>query len=248
MTNETKNGSLIAKNGFWNEKIIRDKWNNWKEDLDAQKWLKIMNYHLNEIEEVIAVLIHGYKADLNVQIQIKLKKAVDKENIQIKLVSNKKGFNQIDKRWLKSYVKLWNIPEEVLALLKLFVGEEKPYKKTKKPNRMFLNEMNSNEQKIILDWFDKNKVLIFQDILRGRGQFSVEWVLITQKLNDKNKWFLKNINEFSNFYFDDGRVFITKKGNLKIGKITVQRKGGDAGKETANMLQFKLDPAEIIKE
>ena len=26
----------------------------------------------------------------------------------------------------------------------------------------------------------------------------------------------------------------------------MQRKGGDAGRETANMLQFKIDPAEIF--
>ncbi len=28
----------------------------------------------------------------------------------------------------------------------------------------------------------------------------------------------------------------------------MQRKGGDAGRETANMLQFKINPAELIEE
>jgi hypothetical protein len=27
-----------------------------------------------------------------------------------------------------------------------------------------------------------------------------------------------------------------------MGKITIQRKGGDAGKDTVNMLQFKFNP------
>jgi len=49
-----------------------------------------------------------------------------------------------------------------------------------------------------------------------------------------------------NHYFDNGKVEISPRGSLKIGKITMQRKGGDGGRETANMLQFKLDPAEIF--
>jgi hypothetical protein len=44
-----------------------------------------------------------------------------------------------------------------------------------------------------------------------------------------------------NFY-GQGEILLTKKGNLKIGQVVIQRKGGDAGKDTANMLQFKFDP------
>ena len=39
---------------------------------------------------------------------------------------------------------------------------------------------------------------------------------------------------------------MTPRGSLKIGRITVQRKGGDNGRKTANMLQFKIDPTEIF--
>ena len=56
----------------------------------------------------------------------------------------------------------------------------------------------------------------------------------------------QNINAVMNHYFDNGKVEISPRGSLKIGKITMQRKGGDGGRETANMLQFKLDPAEIF--
>lgn len=41
------------------------------------------------------------------------------------------------------------------------------------------------------------------------------------------QWILKPINEVINFY--SGEVKITDKGSLKIGKITMQRKGGDGG-------------------
>ena len=33
-----------------------------------------------------------------------------------------------------------------------------------------------------------------------------------------------------------------RDGNLRIGRITMQRKGGDAGRATAKMLQFKINP------
>ena len=43
-----------------------------------------------------------------------------------------------------------------------------------------------------------------------------------------------------------GDISITKRGNLKLGKITVQRKGGNSGGVTAQMLQFKFSPKDIL--
>lgn len=240
-------GSKTAKNGFENEKTVAEKFNNWKNDKESQKWLETMKYNLLEIEYVKANVLNGYKADLNVKIQVKLKSNIDVENIQVKLVSNKKGFNQVDKRWLKSYNELWNFSDEVYKLLKYFCGEIEPYKETKDKRRMFFYEFSEIEKEIILSWFNKNKVLIISDILRGRGEFCAEWVLVVQKLDENDiKWKLENINSVINYYFDNGQVEITPRGSLKIGKITIQRKGGDNGRKTANMLQFKLDPTEIF--
>lgn len=38
-------GSKIAKDGFNNEKDIANKFINWKDDIEAQQWLKIMGYY-----------------------------------------------------------------------------------------------------------------------------------------------------------------------------------------------------------
>ena len=46
--------------------------------------------------------------------------------------------------------------------------------------------------------------------------------------------------------FGNGNVEITKQGSIKIGKITIQRKGGDGGRKTAQMLQFKINPCLIF--
>ncbi len=105
-----------------------------------------MNYDLGNIEYVKAVVITGFKADVNVKVQIKLKDAIDVENIQVKLVSNKRGFNQVDKRKLSSYHKLWNIPDDVLKILEYFTGETPPYKSKKiKEECLWLNFLKVNK-------------------------------------------------------------------------------------------------------
>jgi len=239
-------GSIIAKNGFASEKDIANKFINWKEDKEAQQWLEIMGYDLKEIEYVYAEVLHGYKTDVQVQVTIKLKNLIDAQNLQIKLVSNEKGFNQIDKRWIKNYKEMWDIPDNIETLLKYYTGELKPYRNdTKDERRMFMNEFSNEEQKEILDWFEKNKMLIILDIVKGRGKFSAEWILVAQKYDDIDRWILKQINVAINHY-SEGNVEISNRGNLRLGRITMQRKGGDGGRETANMLQFKIDPIELF--
>ena len=48
-------------------------------------------------------------------------------------------------------------------------------------------------------------------------------------------------------YFGNGKVVITKKGTIRVGEITMQRKGGDGGRTTARMLQFKINPAKLFE-
>jgi hypothetical protein len=247
MLNKQLLGSQTAKNGFLNEDDVVNKFNNWKSDEDAQKWLLIMQYDLNEIDYVKAVKLNGYKTDVQAQITIKLKDAIDCQNLQVKLVSNSKGFNQIDKRWVNKYVEMWNIPTNIEYLLKKYTGEIEPnIPNPKDKRRMFANEFTETEQKDLLNWLNKNKSLIVSDILKGRGQFSAEWMLVAQKLNENSRWILKPMNFCLNHFGNDA-IEITKQGNFKIGRITMQRKGGDNGRETAKMLQFKINPAELFE-
>jgi hypothetical protein len=239
-------GSQTAKDGFKNEDDIVRKFNSWKEDVEAKQWLQIMNYDLKEIEFVEAIKLSGYKTDVQVQVTIKLKQAIDVENLQVKLVSNNRGFNQIDKRWVDKYVEMWNMPNNIISILKRYTGEEKPTAKNIKDNRrMLANEFTEKEQNDILDWLNENKSLIVSDVLKGRGKFAAEWMLVLQKINNNASWILKPMNYCMN-YFGNGDIIITDRGNFRIGKITMQRKGGDGGRATANMLQFKINPAELF--
>lgn len=251
MKNLIELGSKTAKGGFKNEDFVIASFNNWKNDQLAKLWLEAMNYKIEEIEYVQAKKIKGsYKADVQVEIKIiiKLKNLTDIQNLQVKLVSNKQGFNQIDKRWLDKYQELWNIPDETLKLLKHFTGELPPYiNNPKDKRRMLANEFLESDQKILLNFLNQNKTLIISDILKGRGQLAAEWMLVVLKI-DKQKlgWALKPINFVLNHY-GNGDVKITDKGSFRIGRITMQRKGGDGGRITANMLQFKINPCEIIE-
>lgn len=239
-------GSLTARHGFQNEKEIADKFNNWRLDDDAQQWLRIMNYRITDIERVEAVVLSGYKTDVQVQVTIFLKTAIDVRNLQVKLVSNLTGFNQIDKRWVDRYVELWNIPAEIVSILRRYTGELPPtISNPRDRRRMFADEFSDHEQQVMLNWLRNNQFMIVSDILKGRGEFAAEWILVAQKVACAARWVLKPMNYCLNF-FGNGDVEITSRGNFHIGRITMQRKGGDGGRDSANMLQFKINPAELF--
>lgn len=229
-------GSTTAKNGFKNEDFVVYEFNHWKDSEIARLWLQAMNYDLTDIESVRASKVKGsYKADIQIEIkiEIKLKSLTDIQNLQVKLVSNTKGFNQIDKRWLKNYNELWNIPSDVYELLQHFTGEKPPkIENPRDERRMFADEFSIEEQQRFLKFFNDNKTLIVNDILKGRGRFSAEWMLVILKLKETNSihWALEPINKVLN-HFGNGEIYITAKGNFKIGNITIQRKGGDNGRK-----------------
>jgi hypothetical protein len=242
-------GSKTAKAGFKNEQDVIDRFNCWKKDSIAQAWLAEMNYDIKVIEKVSAVKVKGhYKADVQVRVTIYFKSTAqeDVQNLQIKLVSNPQGFNQIDKRWVDVYKELWNIPKDITILLKQFTGEIAPkHKDARDLRRTFLDEMSTKNQSQLIQFFEKNKILVVSDILKGRGEFSADWTLVIVNSGGSSTWVLKSINHVMNI-FGSGAVRITREGSLKIGIIGMQRKGGDGGRKTASMLQFKINPVELF--
>ncbi|MBI2653165.1 type II restriction endonuclease [Candidatus Woesearchaeota archaeon] len=249
-------GSQTAKSGFENEKDIIAKFQNWKQDIDAKKWLKIMGYNISKIKKVNGVIIYGEKADIQIQITIKTKDKTSKENLSLK--KSTADFNQIDKRWIKNYVDLWNIPSNIVTLLKMFTGELSPkelvavkkitkekYESLRDKRRIFLDEMDKDDRDTTLNFFKKNKNLIISDLIKGRGEYSADWVLVTQHNEDRILWVLRSIEDVINILSQED-VRISPQGSLYIGKITMQRKGGDGGRPTANMLQFKMKPNDLF--
>lgn len=237
-------GSQTAKNGFRNEDEIRDKFNNWRSDEDARVWLAAMNYKLSDIESVTAAKPHGEKAD--VEVRVKTRTGERREGISIKLVSSPNGFNQIDKRWLSHYVRMWKMPSDVENALKLYLGEVPPTKPSRDAKRMYLNELEPAQAAAVVEFFSRNKDEIISDLFAGDGVHAAGWVMVAWKAADKPQWTIRSVSDTIK-YFSEGKVELTRAGNLKIGRVTMQRKGGDGGRETAKMLQFKINPALLFE-
>lgn len=267
MNHRQEVGSYTAKGGFKNEENITLKFNNYKEDFEAQSWLKLMGYNFKKIQNLKATQIpprinknsalnlgvteKNYeetiffkKADIQLKLEIIIDEIYHIENISLKKANQNAGYNQVDKRPVDKYKSFWGIPDSVCNTLKLFTGEIEPTstEKLKDKRRMFLTEIDPTKVKELIKFFTDNKILISNDIIRGRGALSADWMLVTRKTDFKIDWVLKDINFVCN-YFAKGDVIVTKRGNLKIGKITLQRKGGTPDPKS---LQFKLNPLELF--
>lgn len=253
-------GSQTAKDGFKNEDEIRDKFNNWKTDADAREWLKAMGIDAKSVESVVAAKPHGEKADVEITVK-SIDGATIKQGISIKLVSSANGFNQIDKTWVSTYAKKWKMPQTVHDALKLFVGEtppvgtqaaslpvgeEKQPSRLRSTTRMYLNELDEATQKAVLDFFTEKKDEIVSDLFAGDGEHAAGWMMVAYKASADTRWVIRSSADTIKF-FADGPVEFTRAGNLKIGRITMQRKGGDGGRETAKMLQFKINPVQLFE-
>jgi hypothetical protein len=164
-------GSETAKGGFANEREIANKFRVWKTDKESQKWLIIMGYKLEEIEDVETIILHGYKTDVQIKVIVKLKKAISIQNLSVKKANNDADYNQIDKRWVDNYKAMWNISDTILNLLKIFTGEISPsillkekeitkekYGLLRDERRFFLDEFNKKDQDLLLTFFTENKL------------------------------------------------------------------------------------------
>jgi len=192
------------------------------------------------------------KADIQVRVEIIIDDIIHIENISLKKSNNSAGFNQVDKRAVLTYQQTWKFNDDIAKWLRLFTGDilpkeilsKKELQNIKDPRRLFLNEIPLKKLNDIIQFFQNNKSLIISDILRGRGGLSAEWFIVTRKNNDNSiDWILKDINNVCNFY-SQGDVKISPRGSLKIGRVTMQRKGGTPDPTS---LQFKINPLALFE-
>ena len=265
MDDLVKRGSQTAKDGFQNEKDVGKKFQNFHGEFEAKKWLKQIGHDTENsddwvwdpaskmwvrserksfgpITRVDVIYPHGQKSDLQVNVFREGQETPLKTGISAKLVSNlKSGFNQVDKRWVNNYEILWSIPQDIVELLKMFSGEISSNLAKRDSRRVFLDELNYNDQQKIIQYFEGKKQEILIDVLQGRGEYRADYMLVAAKDGVETRWALVEMETVLQV-MGTGLVQITPRGSLKIGKITMQRKGGDNGRESANMLQFKMDP------
>lgn len=151
---------------------------------------------------------------------------------------------------IDAYRRIWNFDSEITFWLKLFTGEISPSSfqsklssPLRKKNRIFLDQLPRKYIEKIIRFFETNRILIVSDVLKGRGGLSADWMLVTiaEAKTTILRYILRDINFTMNF-FGQGQVKISPKGSLKIGKITMQRKGGTPD---PSKLQFKISPGQL---
>lgn len=250
MASEVNAGYRAAKGGFAMEYEVIDRFNNWIEDPYAQYWLDciLKSRHIEDLEKIVSVkaekAITGRKADVMVTIEIRQRKHNDTEAIQVKLVSGSSGYNQIDKRWVDQYKELWDLPEDLCIMLKRFCGELPPnIEGTRDAGRMYLNEFPVEDQEKLTQFFNDNKGMIVNDIFIGRTDQAARWIIVMQP--SERRTVILPINRAIS-YLTNGQFEITSQGGFHCGHVAMQRKGGDNGKPTANMMQFKINPLKLF--
>jgi len=274
--NKQEIGSMTAKGGFVNEADICKKFIHYKNDRNAKSWLSIMGYNPEKIQKLSASqipvrinlekaisfgvsqekydeTIKFKKADIQIKVEIIIDDILHIENLSLKKANKSAGFNQVDKRPVLTYQKIWGFSDDIAKWLRVFTGDilpkevlsKKELNNIKDKRRLFLNEIPKSKLRNIIEYFNNNITLIISDILRGRGGLSAEWFLVTKKNNDNSlDWILKDINTVVNLYVQGG-VSLSPRGSLKIGRATMQRKGGTPDPTS---LQFKINPLDLFKE
>lgn len=77
-------------------------------------------------EEDFEGLMRFKKADAQIRIVITIGEILKVENLSLKKANSDADYNQVDKRRVDSYQKMWSFDDEIAYWLKLFTGENNP--------------------------------------------------------------------------------------------------------------------------
>lgn len=243
------NGSSIAKSGFKAEQILTDFLNS----PDGPDCLSLHNIcPKNEIKNIKAERLVGRKkTDVRVSIE-KTNGEVMKINLSVK--KSTADFSQLERGDLEKYRQLLNMPDKVYNLLKFFLGKSLPSgydssKTFRETHRLFLDELTDEDQKSIIDFFDSIKKDLIHNAFLGTDPESRPHFLVTINKEDPIQSDFKEAKftaaeKAITIALDTGKVLLSPRGSLKIGKITLQRKGGDGGKPKACDIQIKFNPSD----
>lgn len=262
-------GSRTAKGGFEIEAIVAETFEEWRSSPDAEDWLTVMSYDPQNIESVSASTPRGTgKADVILKIKKEDESGYFEERISVKKTKNS-SYNQVSKRTVDDYAEMFDFSELTVKGLKKYCGEEgyRPKDLVEKgeldsseledlydaswhdpPIRLSFKELSKEEKEAIKKDFNEKHEMIVKTILAGDPK-EVDWYLAVraQKKNEHynvEKTLLEPIEQTVERYARGG-FRPPSRSSFKVGKITVQRKGGTPDPEK---LQFKMNPWEIEEE
>lgn len=172
--------------------------------------------------------------------------------ISLKTYKPKVAFSQANRGTVDTYARDLKMPDLVSQTLRRFAVAEPD------GDRTMLNEAPEDSKQAVLTFFEKYQRQIISHVLRGKehAALKADWLMLHEEpdadwqdlVGDKRFWRLYSMSTVIECCCSI-RPNITKKGNLVVGLgITLQRKGGDGGRPTANDLQFKINPKKVIEK
>ncbi len=174
--------------------------------------------------------------------------------ISLKTVKEtKKGFHQVDRRWLDDWKNLLDMPDDIYNIFKDGV-----IRIAKNPRDKFILEKDQTKIKNFL----KNKISIIIREIFVKNEKCLKILAIYDKRKCNKELYLINIDDFIEKFEKDVEIGFSKKGIIEFrleGEkiLTIQRKGGNGkGKNigisktdirhTGNQLQFKMYPITLV--
>ena len=172
--------------------------------------------------------------------------------ISLKTYKPEVAFSQANRGTVDTYARDLKMPELVTRTLREFAVAEPDGERT------MLNEAPEASKVAVLTFFEDYQRQILSHVLRGKehAALKADWLMFHEEpdaswqdfVGDKRFWRLYPMASVISCCCSM-KPKITKRGNLVVGLgISLQRKGGDGGRPTANDLQFKISPKKIIEK
>lgn len=191
--------------------------------------------------------------------------------ISVKEFDVKADYNHVERHYVEYYVQKWSMPRDVYVGLKQFVGEvdesENPISinmleveaerlgttpgKLSKKRRTFINKMDQQTRNAIIEFFKSNKEKVLKDVFINDE--NIEFFIVVKREGGRACYYILPTKDALDVY-GDGDVATTPRGSLRMGRVVIQRKGGDHRTargwvdRAASQLQFKIRPSECIRD
>jgi len=218
--------SQTAKHGYSEEVFVKDYINKNKDKL---------NIFLKDQSDFDCVLGNTKTDIANETINIQVKKYKDGQ------------FGQVDRHYVDDLIN--NIPElkpikkYLKNMCELPLNKEGTCNKTKLVIKLNKNNYKEDELKILIDTLNKYKKKIVRHVLYGSNEKYKPYILCGVKYKDGNRTTIifYKMKDVINYICKSNFIIRLSGTVIQLGDaFTMQRKGGDGGKKSANNLQFKL--------
>jgi hypothetical protein len=164
-------------------------------------------------------------------------------------VDFRKGFNQIKRSSLKKFGEEFEVPDSIQAILRRYTyGKKKLFLKGRNYTQDELDELttflNLHRKELLLSAFTGQAKKLKANWLLLHQWTPPNWERNVAKRQRSELISMQEVLQI----FDGLSVGYTRQGTITFGAgITLQRKGGDKGKDTANDLQFKIRTWPFLK-